>query len=297
MRRVASRGRRVALLVTLVGAAAVLAGCAQAPPAEPVRLSVLDADLHARLPVDVREVGELVVGTDPSYAPASSYAPDGRTIVGFEPDLAAELGTVLGVRLRLVDTAFPDLLGQVDSEQLDLAISAVTTTPQRAEQVDFVTYFTAGTSIVVQRGNPAGIGDLDDLCGNTVAVGEGTVQVDLLGRSQRACDRPIQVRAVESSSTALLQLRTGRVVAVLADYPPAVHLTTSEDTGPDYQLASTAQYEPGLYGIAVARHRAELRDAVRAALELVIRSGAYADVLHRWEVSHGAVARPTVTSR
>ena len=34
-----------------------------------------------------------------------------------------------------------------------------------------------------------------------------------------------------------------------------------------YQLASTTQYEPGLYGVVVAKDQAALRDAVRRAFQ------------------------------
>ena len=47
-----------------------------------------DQALHDLLPASVREHGILAVATDASYAPMSSFGPDGRTIVGMEPDLA-----------------------------------------------------------------------------------------------------------------------------------------------------------------------------------------------------------------
>jgi hypothetical protein len=65
-----------------------------------------DRALHDALPADVRASGVLRVATDASYAPASSFAPDGRTIVAFEPDLGAALGRVLGIKVRIVRTAF-----------------------------------------------------------------------------------------------------------------------------------------------------------------------------------------------
>ena len=45
--------------------------------------------------------------------PMSSFGPDGRTIVGFEPDLGAALGRVLGVRFEFVNTDFTELLPDV----------------------------------------------------------------------------------------------------------------------------------------------------------------------------------------
>jgi len=67
-------------------------------------------------------------------------------------------------------------------------------------------------------------------------------------------------------------------------------------TKSQYQLASNAQYEPGLYGIVVAKSQPGLRDAVQGALKKLLSSGVYADVLARWHVQSGAVQQITVNS-
>ena len=285
----------VALLPALLLAGCAAAGTEPEPPDAPA-LSV-DEDLHALLPDAVRERGVLRIGTDPSYAPMSSYGDDGRTIVGMEPDLGDALGDVLGVDVRFVDTDFTTILPDVAAGRLDLGMSAMTDTPERAEEVDFVNYFSAGTSIVVQRGNPAGVFELEDLCGKVAAVETGTTQVDLLDRAQGRCDgEPIDVRTYPTNSDALVQLRTGRAAAVLNDLPPAALLVTDPGTRGDYQLASTAQLEPGLYGVAVDKDLPALRDAVHEALEILHERGVYADVLAHWGVEDGAVEDVTVNS-
>jgi polar amino acid transport system substrate-binding protein len=216
-------------------------------------------------------------------------------VVGFEPDLATSLGELLGVRVRFVVTDFMDTLDDVQDGRTDVVISAMTDTAERERQADFVNYFSAGTAILVQRGNPHGIAGLDDLCGRVVAVERGTVQVGLLERSQRRCtDRPIEVRTHPTNDDALVQLRTGRSDAVLNDYPPAAWLTTQPTTQAHYQLASDTQYEPGLYGIAVAKDRARLREALEAALRRLVSSGEYTRILREWDVADGAVREVTV---
>jgi polar amino acid transport system substrate-binding protein len=256
-----------------------------------------DQALHDLLPATVKERGTLRVGTDASYAPMSSFGPDGRTIIGVEPDLGAAIGRVLGVRVRFTNQDFMKLLPDVVDGRIDLAMSAMTDTAQRARTVDFVNYFNAGTAIVVQRGNPEAITDIKDLCGRLVAVEAGTTQVDLLARAQTNCPgEPIAVRTYPTNSDALVQLRTGRAAAVLNDLPPAVFLVNDPRTRSHYQLASTTQYEPGLYGIVVAQDEQGLRDAVQGACEQLLKSGAYADVLDRWKVGGGAVDRVSIDS-
>jgi polar amino acid transport system substrate-binding protein len=282
-----------------VAACLVTSACGQAttPDASAKTHSPkVDSSLRDQLPQSVRERGVLRVGTDASYAPMSFFGPDGRTIVGVEPDLAERLGDVLGVKVRFVQTDFTKLLTKVARGDLDLAMSAMTDTAPRAKVDDFVDYFTAGTSIVVQRGNPDGITEIEDLCGRDVAVEQGTTQVDLLARAEKNCGAPIHVKTFSTNSDALVQLRTGRVVAVLNDLPPAEFLVNDSRTKSEYQLASTAQYEPGLYGVVVPKDQRGLREAVQGALEELLHDGDYAEVLAAWHVSDGAVDRISVNA-
>jgi polar amino acid transport system substrate-binding protein len=288
------------MVAACVGLALLATGCANGSAGTGSAATgnvQLDQQLHDRLPAAIRERGVIRLATDPSYAPMESYARDGRTIVGFEPDLAAAFGSVLGVRAEMVAADFAAALDGARNGTYDGVLSAMTDTAEREKKADFVNYFAAGTSIVVQRGNPHGITDLKDLCGQMVAVETATVQVDLLHRAQSRCStRPIAVRTYKTNADALLQLRTGRAVAVLNDTPPAAHLIADQQTKANYQLASNVQYEPGLYGIAVAKGNTELPNALRDALERLIRSGAYAELLQRWGLTTGAVASSTVNA-
>lgn len=293
-----------ALVISLAALTAGLTACGSTPPAADTAAATrvgtgpqtpLDEDLRELLPQEVREAGRLRIGTDASYAPASSFAEDGRTIIGFEPDLLTAVGRVLGVDVELVPRPFDGLLDDVQADRLDVAMAAITDTPQRQSKADFVNYFSAGTSIVVRRGNPGGILELGDLCGQVVAVERGTVQVDLLARSQPRCGAaPIRVEQLPDTAQALVELRTGRAVAVLSDYPPAAELANGTRTRAYFQLASDTQYEPGLYGAAVAKDRPLLRDAVHGALERVMNSGEYARILTHWQVADGAVRQPSI---
>ena len=285
------------LLVALVLVLTAACGSPGASVGKQTPVASFDQDLHDRLPPSVLDQGVIRVGTDASYPPMSSFGPDGRTIVGMEPDLGSEIGRVLGVRVEFVNTDFTTLLSDVAGGRLDLGMSAMTDTAERARMVDFVNYFSAGTSIVVQLGNPAGITEIQDLCGHVVAVEAGTTQVDLLSRTQANCaDNPMTVRTYATNSDALLQLRTGRAVAVLNDLPVAVFLANDPHTRGHYQLASSTQYEPGLYGILVGHRQPGLRDAVQGALEALIDGGVYDDVLDRWGTGDGAVARVSINS-
>ncbi|GAA4977458.1 transporter substrate-binding domain-containing protein [Actinoplanes utahensis] len=298
---------RLRRAVAVTGAALVLAagGCSsvetEITPAGAVNeigIVAKDAELYAALPEGVRTKGFIRLVTDASYAPMEYFSADGRTIIGFEPDLAAALGQVLGIRVELVVGVFSTAIDEVDAGNYDGVLSSMTDTPERRERADFVNYFSTGTSILVQRGNPGAIEELGDLCGHAVATEAGTYQEEMLKRVRATCGTTtLSIHSLPTNADALVELRTGRVAAVLQDYPPASYIATDAKTSAFFQLASDKQYEPGLFGIAVDKDNAALRDCLRGALQRLIDSGTYTDLLARWELSASAVTKATVNGR
>lgn len=291
------------LAATATAVAAMTAACGSPAPAadpaptEPAAPSIaFDQGLGDRLPVDIRERGSLLVVTDASYPPIESFGADGQTIVGVDPDLAGAIGTLLGVDVIFRNEDFDALLEIVVSGDADLVMSAMTDTVDREEHVDFVNYFAAGTSIVTQRGNPHLITDLESLCGHDVAVEASTTQEKLLERYQSKCEEPMTTLAQPTNDDAMVLLRTGRAVAVLMDYPAAESVTTDPRTHAYYELPTTAQYEPGLYGIGVAKDRTALRDVIRDAVARLIETGVYQEILDHWGVGHGAVTQASINA-
>ena len=180
---------------------------------------------------------------------------------------------------------FMKLLPDVVDGRIDLAMSAMTDTAQRARTVDFVNYFSAGTAIVVQRGNPDRPSPTSRTCADVRSRSRPGPPRSTCWPAPRPTARASRSRCgpTPTNSDALVQLRTGRAAAVLNDLPPAVFLVNDPRTRSHYQLASTTQYEPGLYGIVVSQDQRGLRDAVQGACEQLLRSGAYADVLRALE--------------
>jgi polar amino acid transport system substrate-binding protein len=258
--------------------------------------------LGLQLPEAIRNAREIRVGADISYAPVEFYdalAPDvldrpsgepDPGVQGIDPDLAAQLGRRLGVRLTFVNVKFDSLLDELRSGRIDAIISGMSATPERAEQASFIEYFQAGTSIVVAKGNPKGIRTIDDLCGKTVTVQSGTTQDDLAQAQTKRCPpgEAMQVRQLDSGSQALLEVKYRHAEASLTDFPVAAYNAKVSAGGQDFQVVG-GQIEPGPFGIGVRKADAPLREALRTALRQIIADGTYDRVLAKWNVSQGAL--------
>ncbi len=126
-------------------------GAATSSPAPSV---AKDDALAAMVPASVASDGKLLIGTDASYAPNQFLAADGKTVVGWDAELARAVGQVLGLEVELQNAPFDTIVSGVVSGKYDLGDSSFTINPERIKQVNMPSYFNAGTSWAVPKGNP-----------------------------------------------------------------------------------------------------------------------------------------------
>ena len=291
--------RPVSVLLPLAAVAALaLSACGGSSSGDNPTISAsgTGAPLAASLPQAVRDAGVLKVGSDVAYAPVEFFDTDNKTVIGIDPDIAKALEAQLGIKLTFQNATFDGLITSLRSKRLDLIMSAMSDTPERQKSIDFVDYFSAGTSILVQKGNPAKINSLDDFCGKTIALQRGTTQEDVAKAQTTKCKaagKPLKVLAFDRDTEALLQVKQGRAVADMNDFPVAAYSAKTSGGGNDFEVVG-AQLEAGPYGIGVRKADTAIRDALQKAMQAIIDNGEYAKVLAKWNVKQGAVTTAAV---
>lgn len=295
--------RLLPVLSTAAAVALLLAGCGAGGDgtggadggAEPPSVTA-DEALAAGVPASVAEDGRLVVGTDASYPPNEFVDADGSTLVGMSVDLGTAIAQKLGLQAEFVDSSFDGILPGIAATTYELGMSSFTITDERVEAVDMVSYFSAGTRLGTRAGNPLEL-TAETLCGQSVGVQRGTVQVaDAAARSE-ACtaagEPPITVSEFQLQTDVNLALTSDRVVAMLADAPV---VTYAEQTTDGTVEAVGDQYDTEPYGIALAKGQGEFAEIVRGAVQSLIDDGTYAEILQRWDVADGAIPTSQVRS-
>jgi polar amino acid transport system substrate-binding protein len=239
----------------------------------------------------LRDSKLLTIGSDIEYAPIEFFKEGTNTAQGLDIDLGKALAKELGVTAKFVnDTDFAGIIGALDSGRFDIIMSAMSDNKERQQKVDFVDYFQAGSSILVQKGNPKGIKSIDDLCGQTVAVQKGTIQdTEILTPQIAKCgSKTLNVLRFEKDTDALQQVKLGRAIANMEDFPVAAYSAQTSGNGSDFEVVGQ-QVGAGPYGIAVPKSNTKLRDKLRSALQKLIDNGDYGRILDKWNVQAGAV--------
>ena len=163
---------------------AARAGVVDLSPEQPGRLHASRNDAAIALvptTFDFVTPGTLTVGNAPSNPPLSTYATDAETVVGNEPDIAWLLAESLGLKARIVPTAWADWPLGLQSGKFDAVISNVTVTEERKAKFDFSTYRRDDLGFYVAIDSRiTSIREPKDVAGLRIIVSSGTNQEKVL---------------------------------------------------------------------------------------------------------------------
>ena len=173
----------------------------------------------------VKLAGVLRVATSADYPPFSFYSQD-FAIDGFDPALINEIGTRLGIRVEITDYAFESLNAVLQNDQADVAIAAISVSPERDAVVDFSNIYFVGDDGVLARADSglAPITSINQLAGLAVGIQRGSVYEtwakDVLVDSNIISRN--QLFAYAKPEQAVADLKANRLSIVILDRQPAI---------------------------------------------------------------------------
>ncbi|ASI60967.1 MULTISPECIES: transporter substrate-binding domain-containing protein [Raoultella] len=251
----------------------------------------------ARIPASYRfvEPGTLTVAISAlNSPPLALLASDNRTRIGSDPDIARLLAGSLGLKLKLVPTAWEDWPLGITSGRYDVALVNIAVTEPRKEKFDFATYrvdslaFSVKSTSAIDKINGAA-----DLSGRKVIVGSGTNQERILlgwnGENEAAGRQPALPIYLTDDASGNLYIQSGRADVFFGPQSTAAYkaaltgATKVVGLGPKKAwVATTTKKGNGLVY------------ALQAALDGAIARGEYQQVLARWGEQGEAVTQSQV---
>jgi polar amino acid transport system substrate-binding protein len=294
---------RRAAVAAVVGATLVLTGCgggssdnssSSSSSGKTLPSVSEDKALASKVPQAIASDGVLKVGSDTTYAPSEFLDTDGQTIIGFDVDLFTLVAKKLGLKAQFETAPFDSIIAGVGSGKYEAGVSSFTINPERLQQANMISYFSAGTQWSTKKGNPKKV-DPENACGLKIAVQKATVQVDdITARSQKctaAGKSEITIDQYDAQSDATAAVVSGKDVAGLADSPVMAYAV--DQTKGQLELLGDV-YDAAPYGYVVAKDQTEFAQAIADAVKSLIDDGSYKQVLEKWGVEAGAIDNPTV---
>lgn len=240
-------------------------------------------DLRALLPEDIISAGVIKVGTPYSLPPSISVGDSGEP-VGITPDLAAAFSQILGVDFVWSDVAQP--IPALQAGTLDLSMGALGDTAERQKVLDFVDQMQNKSAILVAKGNPDNVTDIESLCGLPVAVISGSQQeIRARAISDSSCGgSPIDVRPFQTAADGTAQVQSGAVAGLIAPGLIVLHTAETAGDGSVFEVTS-ARYADNPFAMAMAKDRGSLSEAILGALKVTYDDGTYAAIMAEYGAS------------
>jgi len=220
----------------------------------------------------VKQKGVLVAGSSAEYPPFE-YVADGK-LVGYDVDMAEEITRRMGVKVAWEKIDFKGIVAALTAKRVDVLITALTWTPERAERIAFSDpYFDAGIGAVTQRTST--IEKAEDLTGRKVGVQLGSSGERYV--RETIGSKVGQLLTYDSITLAINDLKNGRVEAVVNPLP-VLRYAVRNDSGFRY----TGVWDTRVVGINTRLEDKELLAEINRHLGDLKREGFLAKLETKW---------------
>lgn len=169
----------------------------------------------------IQKNGKLVVGMSADYAPYEFHYIDenGKDVIGgFDVDIANEIANKIGVDLVIQEMDFDALVSALPAGKVDLVISGMNPTEERAKVVDFSeVYYNSKHGILVRAEDADKYQTFADLEGAKVGVQLGSTQ-EKIAKTEIT---NVNLQQLSNINNLILELKAGKVDAIVMEKPVA----------------------------------------------------------------------------
>lgn len=228
-----------------------------------------DGDLLTK----VKDSGELLVGTEGTYAPFTFHDESGK-LTGFDVEIAEEIASRLGVKTKFMETQWDAMFPGLDSERFDMIANQVGIKPERQEKYDFSDPYISSSAVLVTQADNNDVKSFEDIKGLKSAQSL-TSNYGNMAKSYGA-----ELVGVEGFIQAIELLNSNRVDITINDKLTVLDFQKQK---PDANIKVVAEADDAAQSGLMFRKGSEtLVEAVNDALNEMIEDGTYNEISEKW---------------
>jgi polar amino acid transport system substrate-binding protein len=225
----------------------------------------------------IKEKGELVLGLDDSFPPMG-FKDENNNIVGYDIDLANEVTSRLGIKLKLQPIKWDSKDQELNTGNIDCIWNGFTITDELKQKLLFSDPYMNNQQVLVVMADSK-YNTKADLAGKSVALQAGS-------SAKKAMDSEADFKAslkevieLENNTTCLMDMKTGNVDAVLMDEIVARYFIKMKSEKYRVLDGSLAAEE---YGIGFRKNDMTLMTKINDTLKEMAKDGKIAEISTKW---------------
>ena len=235
---------------------------------------LLTAALGAVLQTGGGLADPLRIATEGAYPPFNFRTADG-TLAGLEVDLANAMCAAMKRECEIVAQDWDGMIPALEARKYDAIMATMSITPERLEKIDFSKPYLVVPAYFVSLADRGLDGTAATMTGKSVGVQRGTTHERYLEANFKDV---VTIVTYDTAETALIDMRLGRVDAIISNGATAQDWMQAED-GKDLVLVGgpmtdAAIFGPGV-GVGLRKGDADLKLAFDAAIDAVLADGTF----------------------
>ena len=220
--------------------------------------------------------GVLIVGTEPGYMPFEMKDKKGR-VIGFDIDIAKHMAKEMGVKLKIVPTAWDGIIPSLLTGKFDIIMSGMTITQKRNLKVNFsIPYLEIGQTVLLRKGiKISSYKDLDDPKYTLVSkIGTtGDIAMNKLFKNAK-------LRTFDTEAEALQEVLNSKADAFIYDHPLNSIFYLQKGKNKLIHLDKPITYEP--IGFAIQKGDPDFINWLNNFLRQIKNDGTYERMYNKW---------------
>jgi polar amino acid transport system substrate-binding protein len=244
-------------------------------------LNVMASDLNLWKKSTLNQIlqrGELRVGMEPGYMPFEMKDKKGK-IIGFDVDVARKMAKDMGVKLKLVPTAWDGIIAGLLAGKYDMIISGMTITQKRNLKINFANpYISIGQTMLVRASVAKGKKSWKDLDKPQYTV---VTKLGVTGEiATRRMFKHAKIRTFDTEADAVQELLNGKADAFVYDKPYNAMFMAKRGGKGIVFWDKDLTFEP--LGWAVRKGDPDFLNWLDNFLNQIKHDGTYAKIYNKW---------------
>jgi polar amino acid transport system substrate-binding protein len=219
----------------------------------------------------IKRTGVMTSANTFSYPPFG-FIEDGKQ-VGFDVDLGNEIARRMGVKLTFEAIDFRGIMAALTSGRVDLLITGMVYTSDRAQRIDFSEpYFDGGVAAAFRPDRP--ISKPDEIIGKRVGVEIGSAGDKYV---REKYESRVEIKTYDSVFLALKDLENGRLDVFVGSVAPMRYIMRNMPT-----LKASETWDSRIQAVNTRKEDKDLLEEINTHLLAMKKDGTYNNLVSKW---------------
>lgn len=218
----------------------------------------------------------LKIGVDDSYPPMEFKDDAGKT-VGFDVELATEIGKKMGKKVEFVSTAWDGIFTALQAKKFDFIMSSVSINDERKKNYIFTDPYIANAQVFIVPANNTTINSEKDFKGKKIGVQTGTTADESADKFLKEVQ--FEKKQYDQIVQPFADMKIGRIDAIIVDEVVGKYYINQDKSS--FKLAGT-RLSPEPIGVCFRKSDTAQRDEVQKAINSLKADGTLKKISEKW---------------